>query len=177
MKTILLSSLSLFVFSYQFLEARDLTYKFGVGYQESYTTARVNDDGTSAPAHINGLAASYGVSRELQLGAFFGFVQNFDFTMVGPTLRYNFQRLINRDATVWNNLNLFAELAFLAKFGGKSKGGITIHAPSLGFEILPFTSNNFAISTSAGLVFDFVEKNKMGFTQGLLGDLGVRYYF
>jgi hypothetical protein len=157
--------------------ARDLTYKFGAGYRQVSTTARVNDDGTSPGQHVNGLQLTYGVAHDLQIGTFFGFVSNFDFTMLGPTVRYDLQRLINRDASVWSNLHLFTEFAFFAKFGGNSKAGITLHAPYLGFEILPFGANNFAISTQAGLVIDFVKKNRIGFTQGMFGDVGIKYYF
>jgi hypothetical protein len=159
------------------LEARDLTYKFGVGYRQAYTNAHVKDDGTFPSEQVSGLQLSYGAAQDLQLGGFFGFMPNFDFAMMGPTVRYNIQRLINRDSTIWNHLNLFVATAFLAKFGGESKGGITIHAPYLGIEILPFSTNNLAISTEAGLVIDFVKKNRVGFTQGLLGDLGIKYYF
>src|SRR5258708_5178838 len=96
------------------VEARDLSYKFGVGYREAFTTARVNDDAgpTAAPTQINGLEATYGITRDVLLGGFFGFVENFNFAMMGPTVRYNFERLINRDATIWNNLHLFTEVSF-----------------------------------------------------------------
>lgn len=176
MKSIYFSIFGLFVFVSN-LQARDLTYKFGVGYQQSYTNAHVKDDGTFPSEQVNGLAVTYGAAQDLQLGGFFGFMPNFDFAMMGPTVRYNIQRLINRDAGIWDHLNLYVKTAFLAKFGGESKGGITIHAPYLGFEVLPFSSNHFAISSEAGLVIDFVKKNRLGFSQGLLGDLGIKYYF
>lgn len=170
----------LFLFASQFVlqtEARELTYKFGVGYRQATTNARVDDSKAATATQLNGLEGIYGISNDLYAGAFFGFEPNFNFVMVGPKLRYDIHRLINRELEIWSSLNIFVEAAFLAKFGRETKGGLTIHAPYLGFEIFPFTANNFSISTSAGLVLDFVQKNRIGFTNGMFGDVGVKYFF
>jgi len=157
---------------------RDLTYKIGAGYRQAYSNAAVDDKtGASAPVHLNGIEASYGIAKDLQVEAYFGFTRNFGFVMVGPELRYDLQRLFSRDFAAWQYLNIFAEAAFFTKLGNSSKTGIVLKLPYAGFEVMPFANNNFAISASAGLVLDFVSKNKVGFTQGLLGDLGVKYYF
>src|SRR5687768_7719569 len=110
-------------------EARDLTYKIAAGYRQAYTSARVNKAKAFAPAQVNGLDASYGIAPDLQAGAYFGFEGNMDFVMVGPTLRYDIQRLFGRDPAIWDHLNLFVEAKFLAKLGKATKAGITIHAP------------------------------------------------
>ncbi len=160
------------------VSARDLTYKFGAGWRQSSTTAHVNKAGTAFEARqLNGLEVSYGVARDLHLGGFFGFLGNFDFAMAGPKFRYELHRLIDRDAAAWKHLHLFTEVAFLAKFGSEAKSGICLHAPYLGIEIYPLADARFAITTAAGLVIDFVEENRVGFTQGLLGDIGIKYYF
>ncbi len=170
---------SFLVLASEYASARDMTYKFGLGYRQSFTNAVVADapGNPSEPAQINGLEANYGIAKDLAAGLFFGFTENFHFVSLGPTLRFELQRLINRESSVWDHLNIFTELKFLAKFGSEAKAGITIHAPYLGVEIFPFKENNFALGSSAGLVIDFVEKNRVGFTQGILGDLGLRYYF
>ncbi len=159
------------------LFARDLTYKVGLGYRQA-TTVQV-DKATNAERRIqlNGLDLSLGVGPDLHLGLYFGAEPNLDFAALGPKVRYDMQRLIDRDNAVWTYLNIFLEGAFMAKFGRESKAGVTIHAPYLGFEIMPFANNGFAILTSAGAVFDFVAKNRVGFTQGMFGDVGVKYYF
>lgn len=165
-------------FSRAEVDARDLTYKFGVGYKQAYTGAYVRDNGGGTTAEqVHGLQASFGIARDLQLGAFFGFLSDFNLLLVGPSVRYELQRLISRDAAVWNYLHLYAEAAFLGKFGKEAKAGVTLHAPYIGFEILPFSENHFAIHTGAGLVLDFGGNTEVSFTQGLLGDLGVKYYF
>lgn len=170
--------LGAFFFLVNSVEARDLTYKFGAGWKQSYSNAVVNDSSRAYVAkQLNGIDLTYGLAKDLFVGAFFGFEGNFDYAAAGPKLRYDLQRLLDRDAPAWKYLNIFAEIAFLAKFGKTTKSGITIHAPDLGLEILPFSDLNFSIITSAGLTIDFVEQTRMGFTQGLLGDLGVRYYF
>lgn len=166
------------LFFAQSLMARDLSYKFSTGYRQVYTSAKVpknTKDGT--PYQVNGVEFTYGVAKDLQIGGYAGFNEGFDFVMMGPTFRYDIQRLINREASIWQHLNLFTEIKFLAKMGGESESGITIHAPYIGAEIFPFAENNFAISSSAGLVIDFVKDNKLGFTNAMLGDLGLRYYF
>jgi hypothetical protein len=182
MKTILnvlAFSVSTFVlFSSTSVTARDVTYKFGAGYRQAYTNALIDKTTMVAAAtQVNGLEVTYGIAKDMQAGAFFGTTGNMDATLLGPTFRYDFQRLIARDAEVWRHLNIFAEIAFLAKFGKEIKSGVTLHAPYVGFEILPFANNNFAILTAAGAAIDFVERNKIGFTQGMFGDVGVKYYF
>jgi hypothetical protein len=164
-------------FSIPQLEARDLTYKFGTGFRQSYTGARVSDAGVVTAEQVSGLEVSFGFAPDLLLGGFVGFLPNVDFAMTGPSLRYNFQRLLNREASIWNHLNLYAQADFFIKFGRKSESGLTLHAPYLGFEVFPFEANHFSISSQAGLVLDFVKANRFGFTQGLLGDLGIKYYF
>lgn len=160
------------------LEARDLTYKIGAGYAQMYTNSlRDKKTNTVSDAQIHGLQASMGIARDMHIGAFFGFKPNFGAMLIGPSFRYDFQRLISRDNAIWEHVNLFGQVAFLAKLGGDYKRGITIHAPTLGVEILPFSNNNLAFHSSAGCVIDLVDKSKIGFTQGLLGDLGVKYYF
>lgn len=161
------------------IEARDLTYKFGVGYRQAFTNIFVGK-GTHADqenVQMNGLEASYGLAKDIQVGAFYGFGGNFHRNLLGPKLRYDFHRLFNRDAAVWNHLNLFTEVSFLVKYGSRVETGITMHAPDIGFEILPFDNNNFAILTAAGLVIDMNKTNRVGFTNGMFGDVGVKYYF
>lgn len=160
------------------VSARDLTYKFGAGWKQFYTNARVDERSRAVSSlQLSGLDFSYGVAKDLQVGAYFGFLSNFDFAMAGPSLRYEFHRLINRNLDLWKHLHLFTEVAFLAKFGNESKSGICLHAPYFGLEILPVEAVHLSVTTSAGLVIDFVNENSLGFTQGLIGDLGIRYYF
>jgi len=158
-------------------EARDLTYRLGVGYSQMSHSVRQKGATSSALTEGHGLNVSYGVARDMQVGVWFGFADNFKQAALGPTFRYDLQRLINRDATIWNYLNIFTQASFLAKIGSDQKKGIALHLPYIGFEILPFERLNFAISTSAGLIIDFVDKNKLNFTQAKFGDVGVRYYF
>lgn len=176
-KILLLSVISFCVSGFAQVEARDLTYKVGLGYQQAFTGAYVRDSGVSSAEQIHGLQASFGIARDLQLGAYFGFLGDLDLIMVGPSIRYELQRLISRDAAVWNHLHLYTEVSFLGKFGKDAEAGVTLHAPYIGFEILPFSENHFAIHTGAGLVLDFGGNAELSFTQGLLGDLGVKYYF
>src|SRR4051812_8974118 len=92
----------LFTFSsLQSVHARDLTYKLGVGYRQA--SIMEVDDKTQAQheLQLNGLEATYGVARDFQAGAYLGFDRNFDFCAMGPTIRYNVQRLLNQDAAVW----------------------------------------------------------------------------
>ncbi len=161
----------------QSVQARDLTYKVGAGYAQS--TIGVKDKTTNAVTltQLNGLQVTYGVAKDLQAGAYFGFQRNFKTAAVGPFIRYDFQRLISRDATIWKHLNLFTQVAFLTKLGSAQKKGITVQSPYLGFEILPFDQNNFALQTGAGVVFDMVDKTQISFTSGMFGDVGVKYYF
>jgi hypothetical protein len=158
-------------------EARDLTYRLGVGYSQMSHSVRPKAATTSALTEGHGLHVTYGVATDMHAGLWFGFADNFKQAAVGPTFRYDLQRLINRDATIWNYVNIFAQVAFLGKIGSDQKKGIALHLPYLGFEILPFDRVNLAISTSAGLIVDFVDKNKINFTQSKFGDVGVRYYF
>ena len=160
------------------LSARLLTYKTGFGYRQAYTNAMVDQgSNTIQSRQVNGLEITYGVAPDMQAGFYMGFLGNFDFTLFGPKFRYNIERLLSRDEGTWKYLNLFVEGAFLGKFGGKTKSGLTLHLPYMGFEVLPFADNNFAISTSAGLVVDLIQENRIGFTNGIVGDVGVKYYF
>jgi len=157
--------------------ARDLTYKFGMGYRQ--TTSTWVDESTNVPTRLqlNGVEVSYTLAQDLTVSGFFGTERNLNFMAAGPKLRYDLQRLISRDSLAWQYLHLFTEVVFLAKFGDDAKSGVTIHAPDIGFEVFPFTNNNFAILTSAGLVIDFGGRKSVGFTQGIFGDVGVKYYF
>ncbi|MBN8555031.1 MAG: hypothetical protein J0L93_06260 [Deltaproteobacteria bacterium] len=177
MKTILFSSLG-FILLTSVTHARDLTYKFGAGYRQAYTNSLVNKDTRAVTdKQMNGLEFTYGIAKDMQIGAFFGTTGNMNASLLGPKFRYNIERLFSRDETVWKHLNIFAELAFLAKLGKEIKSGITLHAPYLGFEVFPFSENNFSILTAAGASIDFGTQNRIGFTQGMFGDVGVKYYF
>jgi hypothetical protein len=173
-----LMALTLVLGAYESVSARDLTYRIGAGWRQESATWVYKDGVANGRAALNGLEASYGIARDIQLGAFFGFARNFHFAMVGPKIRYDVQRLFNRDASVWQYLNIFTEAAFYTKFGSSAKTGIVIHAPYVGFEILPFSNNNLAIQMAGGLILDFVGKNSVSFTQNTLGgDFGLKYYF
>lgn len=159
-------------------EARDLTYKIGFGYEQISTNGFVDDSGLERDSEqLHGLGVSYGVAEDMMVDFRFAFGRNFDRVIVGPSFRYDFQRLFSRHPNAWQHLNIYVKAAFFVKAGDKVKTGVSVHAPYLGFEVFPFESNHFAISSQAGLVIDFVEKTSFGFTQGLLGDLGVRFYF
>lgn len=159
--------------------ARDLTYKFGVGYKQIYTNGFVDDTtkAMGAPQQLNALQFSYGLAKDFQVGAVFGFQRDFDAFMAGPSIRYDLQRLIYRDAFLWDYLNIFTQAAFLLKSGGDVKTGLTLHLPYIGFEIMPFKEVNFAIESSAGLTIDLLEKSALGFTNSMFGDVGLRFYF
>lgn len=161
------------------LEARDLTYRFGAGYQQIFTNGFVPDGGNSvgAPTQLNGISASYGIARDMHIEAFAGFQQTFDLFVLGPGFRYDFQRLIYRDLSVWRYLNMYVKAAFMLKGGDQVETGIVMHLPYVGFEVLPFDSNNFAIHTSAGVAIDLLEDSQVGFTDGMFGDVGVKMYF
>ncbi len=159
------------------VSARDLSYRLGAGYSQMSYSVRNDGATTSSLTQGSGINMSYGLAQDFQAGVFFGFADSFDSTAVGPYFRYDIQRLVNTDTLIWNHLNLFIQAAFLMKFGNAIKEGATIQAPTIGFEILPFERNNFAIGSQAGLIIDFVDKNKMNFTRGQLGDVFVKYYF
>lgn len=167
-----------FVFSSQ-TEARDLTYKIGAGYKQLFTNGFVLDKGrgTQGAQQLNGLVASYGAARNLAIGGYFGFTRNLDAFIAGPSARYYVQSLIYQDPSVWKNLNLFTEVGFYLKTGGKIETGILVQTPSIGFEILPFDNVDFAIEASAGVVVDLLEDSMIGFTNGMFGDVGLRFYF
>ena len=159
-------------------EARDLRYKIGAGYQQVYSSSLVPDGGTEgAPAQWNSIVASYGIANDMSVEATFGYAQKFNSVIVGPAFRYDIQRLLSRNFVAWEYLNIFVKGAFLLKTGKDIETGITLHLPYAGFEILPFKDNGFAISTSAGVVIDFVKDTSVGFTNSQFGDVGVRYYF
>lgn len=167
-----------FLVSSSQLEARDLTYKIGVGYSQVFSNSIVPEgQDKGEPSQFNALIGSYGIARDMQIGAFLGFQDNFDIFTVGPYFRYDVHRLLSRDFAAWNHLNIFVQTAFLVKAGDAIKTGLLLQAPYIGFEILPFSSNNFAIQTAAGVVVDLMEDNSVGFTNGIFGDLGVKYYF
>lgn len=175
----ILVSLSFVLLTFSSLEARDLTYKIGAGYKQIYSNGFVDDDTktTLAPNQLNGIVLSYGIAPDLQVEGYFGFSRSFDSFATGPTLRYDFQRLISRNASIWNYLNLFTQLGFFVKAGTEVEAGIILQAPYFGFEVLPFSQNDFAIQTGAGLTVDLVEDNSLGFTDGMFGDVGVKFYF
>lgn len=175
--SLLLLGLSFLLIASSSANARDLTYRLGVGYSQMSYSVRAKAAPDSTLVQNHGLTATYGIAPDMHAGLWFGFSSNFDNAAIGPVFRYDIQRLFNRDTVVWNYLNLFVQGAFLAKVGAEQKKGITFHAPTIGFEVLPFERNNFAISTTAGLVIDFVDKNKISFTQGQFGDVSVKYYF
>jgi hypothetical protein len=158
--------------------ARDLTYKGGFGYTQVFSNSVV-PKGTNqgVPRQINGLMGSYGIANDLQLGAFLGFEKNFDHFMVGPFVRYDIHRLLNRELMLWNHLNIFIQTAFLLRAGGEVEVGLTFQAPYVGFEIFPFTNNFFSIQTAAGVVVDLMKDSAFGFTNAMFGDVGVKYYF
>ncbi len=159
-------------------EARDLTYKFGAGYKQVFTNGFVNKAGVKQNAEqLNGFTMSYGIARDFQIEANFAMKRNFDAFLVGPAVRYDIQRLLSESLAAWNHLNIFTQVSFLMKAGDKVKTGIVIQAPYLGFEILPFESNDFAINAAGGFAFDFMQKNMIGFTNGMFGDVGLKYYF
>lgn len=160
------------------LEARENSHKFGFGYRQATATWIHDDAARSAErVQVNGIEASLGLGSDVAVGAYWGMERNMHFMMVGPKVRYDFNRLITRDTFVWQYLNFFTEVAVLAKFGGEAKGGVCIHAPDIGFEIMPFSNNGFAILTSAGFVLDFGSRSRANITQGMFGDVGVKYYF
>lgn len=160
------------------LEARDLTYKFGFGYEQISTNGFVSDQGVEGnPVQLHGLTFAYGVANDMMVDLKVAMGKNLDNLIVGPSFRYDFQCLFSRNPASWDHVNIFVKAAFFIKTGDQVKTGITIHAPYLGFEILPFDSNHFAILTQAGVVIDFVEENMIGFTNGMFGDVGVRFYF
>jgi len=172
-----------FVLTFAFLaneaNARDLTYKFGVGYKQIYTNGFVDDatQAMGAPQQLNALQVSYGIAKDFQVGVLFGFQRDFNAFMAGPSLRYDLQRLIYRDAFLWDFLNIYTAAAFMLKSGGDIKTGLTVHLPYIGFEVMPFKEVNFAIESSAGLTIDLIEKSSIGFTNAMFGDVGLKFYF
>ena len=113
----------------------------------------------------------------MMLEGFFGMTRNFHQFMVGPSFRYDFHRALIRDSRFWEHLNIFASTSFFFKGGSEVESGVTLQLPYLGFEIFPFRDSHFAIQSSAGVTIDFVKKSMIGFTQGMFGDVGLRYYF
>jgi hypothetical protein len=159
-------------------QARDLTYRLGVGYaQMSQYFVEDSQNGRRELIQLNGIQATYGIARDMQVGAWFGMKEGFDVAGAGGLFRYDFQRLFSRDASLWDHLNLFGQVAMIAKLGSEQKSGVSLHAPTLGFEIMPFTRNQLAIATSFGLVIDFGGESNMSMTQSQFGDVGIRYYF
>lgn len=159
-------------------EARDLTYKFGAGYKQFFTNGFVDKSGAKQSSEqLNGLSLSYGIARDFQIEASFAMKRNFEAFLVGPGLRYDIQRLLSESLAAWNHLNIYTQVSFFMKAGDEVKTGIVLHAPYLGFEILPFESNDFAINASGGFAFDLFKKNMIGFTNGMFGDVGLKYYF
>jgi len=176
--SLLAAVFTLFSTSYSATEARDLTYKFGAGYKQVFTNGFVNKAGVKQGSEqLNGLTMSYGIARDFQIEATFAMKRNFDAFMVGPAVRYDIQRLLSESLAAWNHLNIYTQVAFLMKAGDEVKTGIVLQAPYLGFEILPFESNDFAINASGGFAFDLMEENMIGFTNGMFGDVGLKYYF
>lgn len=168
---------SLLFFGQGDLQARDLTYKYGVGYKQVSTNGFVVNGVAQEPSQINGLSVSYGIARDMMVEGFFGMTKNFNQFMVGPSFRYDLHRLIVRDSRFWDHLNLFALASFLYKGGSDVDSGITLQLPNVGVEIFPFRDTHFAIHSSAGVNIDFVEKSEIGFTQGMFGDVGLKLYF
>lgn len=164
------------IFSTQAI-ARDLTYRLGIGYSQATYYYIADQGGGESLSQAQGLDVSYGIAKDTQVGGFFGFTNNFDITLVGATVRYDIQGLINRDSMTWNYLNIFLKGGVYAKLGTEQAKGITIHMPAFGFEILPFERNNFAVGTTFGLIWDFKKKNKINLTQAQFGDLSIKYYF
>jgi len=160
------------------LSARDVNYKFSAGYKQVYTNGFVAESGQKLSSQqLNGVVASYGLAPDIHLGAYFGLERNFDAFILGPLFRYHFERLIYRNPSAWRYLNLFTDFGFFIKSGDDVETSLLIHAPSVGFEIFPFSEVDFAIETSAGLVIDLIEESMIGFTDGMFGDVGVRFYF
>jgi hypothetical protein len=160
------------------IEARDMSYKFGFGFKQVYSNGFVNkNDAESGSIQLNGLNVSYGLARDFQVDVSFAVNRNFDSFILGPGIRYDIQRLLSESLAAWNYLNIFVQASFFIKSGDKVKTGVLVHAPYLGFELLPFEANDFAVQASAGLAFDFLKKNRFGFTQGMFGDVGLKYYF
>lgn len=167
------------VLSVQICSARDLSYKVGAGFRQFYSNAFLDKDTKRERAEhqINGVELSYGISKDMQAGVAFASLANLHAALLGPSLRFDLHRVLERNEEAWKHVHVFAEAKFLAKFGNEIKSGITIHAPYLGIEILPFAGVDFAILTSGGLVIDFVEKSYWGITNSMFGDVGLRYYF
>ena len=159
------------------LQARDLTYRLGVGFAQQSMSFVPKGGSVGQSSQLSGVHASYGLAADMQAGLFFGFRDGFDVAAMGPTFRYDLHRLFSRDATIWTHLNIFSQASFLVKFGSDIEKGVTLHLPSIGFEIMPFEKNNFAVSTSFGLVMDFMDDTNFGFNQAQFGDLSFRYYF
>ena len=173
--------LSLFsvLFLFSSLEARDLTNRFGAGFEQVYTNGFVLDEGDAQTEaqQLNGLAVNYGVFPQFQAGAFFGFTRDFESFMIGPTLRYDFQTHLYRDQGFWNHLNLFIQSGLFLKEGSDVKTGLNWQVANLGFEIFPFSALDFAILSSAGVVVDIVEESDIGFTNSMFGNVGLRFYY
>jgi hypothetical protein len=159
------------------VEARDLTYRMGVGFAQQSMSFVPSGLSSGTRSQLSGVHASYGLAADMQAGIFFGFQDSFDIAAMGPTFRYDLQRLLSRDSSIWNHLNIFSQVSFLVKFGSEIEKGVTLHLPFIGFEILPFEKNNFAISTSMGLMIDMMDETNLSFNQAQFGDLSVRYYF
>lgn len=169
---------------YSQLEARDLSYKIGLGYQQVYTNGFVADGlglGEGAfhtPRQVSGVAASYGLTNDMILGGFFGMTSNFNQFLVGPSFRYNVHRLLVRDSRFWQHLNIFTQASFFFKGGSDVNTGVTLQLPYVGVEVFPFRDTHFSIQSSFGLTIDLVKKSMVGLTQGaFVGDMGLRYYF
>jgi hypothetical protein len=179
MKTILSSTFafSILFFGYSgILEARDLTYKIGAGYKQISTNG-FSGGGPDTSNQINGVSMSYGLAQDMMVEGFFGMTQNFHQFIVGPSFRYDIHRLITRDSRFWEHLNLFSVVGFFYKGGSEVDSGIMLQLPNVGVEIFPFRDTHFAIQTQAGINIDFVEESMIGFTQGMFGDVGIRFYF
>jgi hypothetical protein len=150
----------------QTIQGRNMKDAITIGYRLAYTNAAVNSTTSIATSRqLSGVEASYGITRDISVGGYFGFGSNFDFAMLGPKVRYDVHRLISRNSHVWDHLHLFVESGMFAKFGSESKFGVTFHLPYAGIEILPFKENNLSIKTAAGLVLD----------DAMFGDLGISY--
>jgi len=168
---------ALFVFGFSTLSARDLTYRLGVGYSQRSIYAVQEGAKTGALTQLNGIEASFGLAKDMQAMAWFGFSPAMDYTATGVGFRYDLQRLFNQDASIWQNLNIFAMVDFMAKIGKDQEKGVSLRVPAIGFEVLPFDRNNFAISTNFGLLMDFGGESKLSLSGGQFGDVGVKYYF
>lgn len=160
------------------VEARDLTYKFGVGYKQVFTNGFVAENGAVGGAEqLNGIHVSYGIARDFHVDVNFATRKNFDAFVLGPSVRYEIHRLVSQSLAAWNHLNIFVQSGFMVKAGDKVKTGLVLQLPYIGFDILPFEANDFAITASAGFAFDLLEENMIGFTNGMFGDVGLKYYF